>query len=150
MESDFNLWKIKFLGIILIIYLCILILGVSSLILYGALSNNSTASSSNTLSDSSKVYDHTTINNILEVQNDIQTYFNQNQQLPLTLNELYPTGIPSYAEDSYTGYPYNYVVNSSNTYELCANFEASNSTNTQLDYKNIYHNYGSYCLDFTA
>jgi hypothetical protein len=78
-------------------------------------------------------FDDQRVQDLQQVSYAVESFWNQNQHLPKTLDELMQ-GPPQYSgfsiQDPKTQVPYEYRILSASTYELCAVFETDAQTIT--------------------
>ncbi len=96
-----------------------------------------------------KAYDQTRINNLQELSYAINNYYTQNQALPETLDVLENSQFFVTTTDPQTNEPYEYILAGAESFELCANFETANTSDTKNTYPGqLKYDIGRNCFEY--
>jgi hypothetical protein len=96
-------------------------------------------------------YDHKRVVDLGQIQSAIDTYYQNNNKLPNSLNDLPKTSdsITLEKADPQTQQPYEYHITNPTSYKLCANF-TTDTTNEDSNYYDTNNpDYSTYSSDFT-
>jgi len=93
-------------------------------------------------------YDHKRIINLGQITNSINSYYQDNFQLPQSLDKITTNAndstTPLIKVDPQTNHPYQYVITGLTTYKVCANFSTASSKDDPNGYDDADGDYANY------